>query len=286
MNSERKETPGVLVFRAIYPFFVYFFIALAVELAIILPQSIELINEWIGMGYQEVMDKLQEYIYGQAMFLTGVSSFAALPVLYYFYVRDKKYWPVKVFTEGKKQPAANYVYIIILGFIVSLAFNNLFDIIGLTNISDTYNRFASAIDNSPYFWRIVATVVAAPLVEEMVFRGLMQKRLRRCLGRWQCIVISALAFGITHGNIVQFLYAFAVGMLLAYVYEIYRNLWAPVILHAMANLTAVMLAPFINNVESGILRALIVALEISLVYGALVLMNKKTANNLISEEKL
>lgn len=286
MNSEKRETPGVLVFRAIYPFFVYFFIALAVELAIILPQSIGLINEWMGMGYQEILDKLQEYIYGQAMFLTAVSSFVTLPVLYYFYVRDKKYWPVKVFTEGKKQPAVNYVYVIVLGFIVSLAFNNLFDITGLTHVSDTYNRFESAIDNSSYLWRVLATVVAAPLVEEMVFRGLMYKRLRRCLGRWQCIVISALAFGITHGNIVQFLYAFSVGILLAYVYEIYKNLWAPVILHAMANLTAVTLAPFINNVESGTLRALIVALEIALAYGALVLMNKKTANNLISEERL
>lgn len=284
---ERKETPGILVWRVIYPFLVYFVIALIVQMIIVLPQSIDVINTLMkeNLSYAEMVDRLQEVIYGEAMLLTAISSFVAIPVLYFFYIRDKKYWPVKNFVETTKVPASKYVYVILIGVVISLAFNHLFELVGFEDASEVYSKLEAAIDKSPYIWKFIAIAIAAPLAEELIFRGLMYKRLRRCLSVKTSMIVSAAAFGLTHGNIVQLIYAFSVGMLIAYVYEMYKNLLAPIIFHGCANFAALSFGTLGGYVDNSTLRVLIVSIEIALTYGAYVLMNKKMANNLISEEE-
>ena len=50
------------------------------------------------------------------------------------------------------------------------------------------------------------------------------------------ILISALLFGVYHGNLVQGTYGFVMGILFTIVYEKYKNFYLPVIMHALANL--------------------------------------------------
>jgi len=53
--------------------------------------------------------------------------------------------------------------------------------------------------------------------------------------------ISALLFGVFHGNIVQGIYGTLMGLLIAYVYEKYDNFIAPVIIHVAANFSVYIL---------------------------------------------
>lgn len=66
---------------------------------------------------------------------------------------------------------------------------------------------------------IVSAVIAAPLLEELLFRGMIYKRLRDLCSAKTAILVSAAFFGIFHGNLVQFVYAFIIGIMLAFVYE-------------------------------------------------------------------
>ncbi len=59
--------------------------------------------------------------------------------------------------------------------------------------------------------------VVAPFLEEYFFRKLVIDRLRP-YGEMTCIVISAVMFGLFHGNFTQFFYAAGLGALLAYIY--------------------------------------------------------------------
>lgn len=45
-----------------------------------------------------------------------------------------------------------------------------------------------------------------------------------------------MIFGLTHGNLVQFIYATVLGILMAIVYEIYDSLLASILFHSIANL--------------------------------------------------
>ncbi len=86
-----------------------------------------------------------------------------------------------------------------------------------------------------------AVVVAAPLAEEMVFRGLIYRLGRRAWGPWPAAVVSALAFGLVHGEPWYLFGLVALGLLLAAVYELTGSLWSAVIVHAVHNAVALTL---------------------------------------------
>ena len=87
---------------------------------------------------------------------------------------------------------------------------------------------------------VVATCVLAPVLEEMLFRGVL---LRSFLGkhpRWAAISASALLFGFAHLNVYQFALAFWLGLFLGWLYERSRSLIPCIALHAALNSWVVM----------------------------------------------
>ncbi len=80
-------------------------------------------------------------------------------------------------------------------------------------------------------------IVYAPLVEELVFRGILLQRWSAKWGlRWG-LVASSLLFGLLHVNNPLGLMLFGLVMGLLYVKT--RSLWVPVACHSLNNLTAV-----------------------------------------------
>lgn len=73
-----------------------------------------------------------------------------------------------------------------------------------------------------------------PIAEELLFRGLIL-RLTRSWGKQTAILVSALAFGLFHGNIIQIPFAFSVGLVLGFVTVEYSIVWA-IVLHVINNL--------------------------------------------------
>ena len=81
-----------------------------------------------------------------------------------------------------------------------------------------------------------ATVIAAPFVEEVVFRGLVYTRLCRGMKTWIAALLSAVIFGLVHGTLLHLVFTVPMGLVLCLFYEKYRSLWAPIILHMSFNL--------------------------------------------------
>ena len=79
------------------------------------------------------------------------------------------------------------------------------------------NPLEEMIDGSSMFLEVLITVVLAPVFEELIFRKLMIDR-TRVYGERLAVVLSALLFGLFHGNFSQFFYAFALGLVFGYVY--------------------------------------------------------------------
>jgi ABC-2 type transport system permease protein len=83
-------------------------------------------------------------------------------------------------------------------------------------------------------WLILLTVVAAPLCEEFIFRGLIFGGLRRSMGQLPSMAMSAALFAIVHPP-VSMLPVFVLGLCTAFAYERTRALLAPVLVHAVYN---------------------------------------------------
>ncbi|MPZ87633.1 MAG: CPBP family intramembrane metalloprotease [Nitriliruptorales bacterium] len=86
-----------------------------------------------------------------------------------------------------------------------------------------------------------AAVLLAPIGEELFFRGLLFQALRRSLRLWPAIVVSGLAFGLSHLELLAFVLLFPVGMYFAWLFHRRGSLLVPVAAHATFNLVGVAL---------------------------------------------
>jgi membrane protease YdiL (CAAX protease family) len=79
------------------------------------------------------------------------------------------------------------------------------------------------------------SVFFAPFAEEVIFRGIFYKALKEKFSSKTSIILNAFIFALFHGEVVSFLGLFFLGILLAYLFEKYRNLWVPIGLHFFNN---------------------------------------------------
>ena len=84
-------------------------------------------------------------------------------------------------------------------------------------------------------WVVMTTVVAAPLLEEILFRGIIQEGAVRRLGPAGGIVVASAIFGIIHLIPPQVVNAFFLALVLGLVYYQSRSLTAVILIHAINN---------------------------------------------------
>jgi membrane protease YdiL (CAAX protease family) len=121
----------------------------------------------------------------------------------------------------------------------------------------------------------VAVAVAAPVAEELVFRGILYRLARGLWGPLAAAIVSSLCFGLAHFSPWQFFGLVAVGLVLAFVYETTRSLLACVLAHGLHNscsLALMLLDRQSRGAHTGIvdlnsLQTLIVSLVVLLVAG-------------------
>jgi membrane protease YdiL (CAAX protease family) len=86
-----------------------------------------------------------------------------------------------------------------------------------------------------FFLTFLAVGIVAPVYEEILLRGLIFKELLHTVKPGMAIAIQALLFGLIHGNMLQFIYAFPMGMFLGYALLKFRSIWAPILVHLAWN---------------------------------------------------
>lgn len=87
----------------------------------------------------------------------------------------------------------------------------------------------------------VVVVLAAPIGEELFFRGLLFGGLRRSLPFWAAAVISSAIFAVVHVYVLLMPLLFLVGFGLAYIYERSDSLVTSIAAHAAFNLVGYLL---------------------------------------------
>lgn len=124
----------------------------------------------------------------------------------------------------------------ILAAASAVGMNGLLNLIELYRFSPTFQEISEIQFDTPVWLGIISYGILAPLGEEVVFRGVVYGQFKKVMKVPLAIVLSGLAFGLFHGNLVQAVYATVIGILLALVYELYGTLIAPMVFHGIANL--------------------------------------------------
>ena len=161
-----------------------------------------------------------------AFSIGGAISYA---LMRYVYARAKTEGVPHILSEGSSRPALG-----LAGGLAAAAFGLTYlFVIGSLGLLDDVSS-----DSQSYaslgLWVIPLAVIAAPVFEEFIFRGLIFGGLRRSFGVWPATLASAAVFAILHPALA-IAPVFVMGVCAALVYERTRSLLAPMIVHAVYN---------------------------------------------------
>lgn len=90
--------------------------------------------------------------------------------------------------------------------------------------------------------RLLFPVILAPIMEEYIFRKQLIDRMRVYGGKL-AVIVSAVIFGLFHGNLSQLFYAASLGLVLGYVYQRTGKLRYSIGLHMLINFVGGYIAP-------------------------------------------
>lgn len=105
-------------------------------------------------------------------------------------------------------------------------------------------KFVKAAMSQPasLVFALFSILFLAPLVEEFLFRGVLQTYFKKRMGFKAALLISALAFALFHyspsqglGNVSLMVSLFILGGFLGFIYERQGSLWSPIALHMTFN---------------------------------------------------
>ena len=178
----------------------------------------------------------------------------------------------KYLDAGPKAKPAAYLITIVIAFTSSVGLNVLLILTGFVGKSESYKQVAEKQYGVAFGVGFFIYGVVSPIVEEIVFRGLIFNKMKKYYPMWISVIVSALLFGAWHGNLVQALYGTCMGILLAYTYEKFKDFKIPCMFHAIANISVytitynqglynVVVRPYNAVVLIGISIVLIVLIE-------------------------
>ena len=170
-----------------------------------------------------------EYLNSKQIYLALILAAVFIPLL----IKDYK----KI--NFDKENKINYLQLIIVGIILSLIYNIFayyFNFFIRTSLFDNNNNLIVTL---------ISTGLLGPIIEELMFRGIIYNELKNKYSNTKAILITTVFFAIIHFNIIQVLYGLIIGFILIYAYEKYKNIKAPIILHMSSNITTTLFLPIL-----------------------------------------
>ena len=213
----------------------------------------------------------------QMIFGTGVENYmlckiigsvVAIPVVFSDYKRDL----MMTGRYGLKSPFTVVQVKLLLGVIgiticLSIGLNNVISMSPLVQMSEEFQNASDAFYGSTLGLELIGSVLITPFLEELLHRGVVFGRLRRRMDMWPAVIISALVFAVLHFNIVQFIYAFLLGIVFALFVEKTGKLYPAILAHVVANGIAVIRTEtgFLQGTVDGGVSAWLISVGLCLV---------------------
>ncbi len=127
-------------------------------------------------------------------------------------------------------------------------------VIGFFKGSPVENVLLGVVSEINPMVNLLIVVICAPIMEELLFRKMIIDR-TSAYGEGISVVFSGFLFGLFHGNLVQFTYAFFIGVCFGFVYIKTRNILYPILLHMIINFLGSFVGVFILE-KSGYMELL------------------------------
>ncbi len=233
-----------IVLMFVTAFGVSFYVSVTSDMSFITQNAADMTKEaYLGFINSYAINAQEIYIDFISKYAIHITAIAALltTITYFiiFKVRKKNLLREVGLT---KLPIPDVITLIIFGGALNVFVSLVLSMIPFpTEWLESYADASSIIADTTSVIAILFTVVGAPIIEEIVFRGLCYTSLKQGIPMLAAMIISSWGFGMSHGSVLWVIYASILGFLLVFMREKYRSLTASLLIHFGFNLMGVLL---------------------------------------------
>lgn len=186
------------------------------------------------MDYNSFSIQLTEKLSDYLMLGTLISGVLALVIISIsFFIRKRN---IREELNLFKFKVEGIIPLILLGIGLNVFISILFSVIPFPeDWINSYTNSSANIMQGDYVISLLSVVIVAPIVEEVIFRGLIYTRLKNGIPLILSAIIASVVFGIIHGTIIWAMYTFLFSLILIWVFEKFQSLFANIILHMAFN---------------------------------------------------
>ena len=197
---------------------------------------------------QEVLNQqVTDGVNGMLSLLIIIAGVLTLLVLWLFFVIRRKKFTVEA---GLKPFDKRFWPSVLIGSVgLCLLVNFGMQLLPIPeDVLMEYAEASKGLMEGPFVLLLVANAVMAPVVEEILFRGMAFGRLRKAMPVWVALVLSSVFFGLMHGQILWICYTTLVGLILGIVAWKTDSTLAPMFMHFAFNLFGTCIGYFVEEV--------------------------------------
>ena len=227
----KKLNEFELILEIIKPISIYFIVSIIITIMAFIYGFIN--GNMALVGGKPSLD----FYYNNLMLVNVISQLISLAIICLIYKKDNSSYPI-VKEKIKKNI---FIYGGLLILVTGIISGYLMELINYINpsFSSGFESVSKAMDSSNFIIVFVSTCILAPILEEIIFRGLVLNNLLSKRSILYSIVLSSLLFGLIHMNMLQGVNAFILGLSLAVVYIKTRNIYICMLGHFLNNLFSI-----------------------------------------------
>lgn len=182
--------------------------------------------------FNRYMEEVLQVVMEAALPSVIISALLTIGVLWLIFVCRKKKFAQEI-SLRKMNPAA-IAPLVLMGLSLNVVTGLVLSLVPEEWMS-AYEASSSMVTSGHPVVMALATVIAAPVIEEIIFRGLAYTRMKKGMPTAVAVILSSALFGVAHGQWVWMLYAFVFGLVLVWAFEHTKSLLANILLHLSYN---------------------------------------------------
>ena len=142
------------------------------------------------------------------MGIGAISSIITIPMIGWIYRKDQGRYEKEQESWWKYKAASGYGmwFVMLLGAVTAcVAMNDIVMLMNMQKISRVYQSMEQTIYSAPLWLQMAGAGILAPIAEELVYRGMIYRRMRESLTAMQAGVFVSILWGmvICHRDFMQ-----------------------------------------------------------------------------------
>ena len=240
------------IWRIIYPPLMFigiqFFVMVVAGFIVGMNTAFGAISGGIDLSnVEQIMEEAINAVLGQSMLILLISNLVSIAV----------FLPIWLKTRRRAEPYKNEKPVMVCLLTIGLfaAFNVvqmlIFALMDVMKYFPEYEEISDMIVMGPLVIQVISVGFVAPIVEELVFRGILINRMK-WMPIWAAVLIQGVIFGLVHMNVFQGLYAFVAGILLGIIFVKFRSIIVVIAGHMAYNTISILLSEIVSEEVMGI----------------------------------